>query len=68
MNSALDGKRLIATMRRSSCRKSCMISALSSIWSFMCSGVVDIGGMVMLLFIFNVARRLARSVCTREAV
>jgi hypothetical protein len=67
MNGALDGKRLVA-IRRPSDKKSRMVSALSSIWSFMYSGVVGIGGMVPLLGILSVARRLVRSVCTREAV
>jgi hypothetical protein len=55
MNGALDGERVVA-MRSPSDRRSCILSALSSIWSFMYSGVVGIDGMVVLLCILSVAR------------
>ena len=44
-----------------------MVSALSSMWSFLYSGVWGFDDMVVLLGILNMARRLVRSVCIREA-
>jgi hypothetical protein len=51
-----------------SARRSCVVSATSSIRVFTNSGVVDFGGVLVLLKVLNVVRKLVRFVCTREAI